>query len=93
MVVGILQLEIRLFFSNSLKDKRRIIKSIICRIRKNFNVSISEIGHHNLWRSSQLGIAFLTTQTKFSYQVLNKIIDFLQREKGILIVNSKMEIL
>ncbi|NQS88421.1 DUF503 family protein [Patescibacteria group bacterium] len=65
----------RLFSSNSLKDKLKICH--FCRIRKHFNVSISEIEYQKL----SVKYSFLTTQTKFSYQVMNKIIDFLQQEK------------
>jgi len=40
---------------SSLKDKRKIINSIITRIRKRFNISISEVEYHNLWQRSILG--------------------------------------
>ncbi|MCD6574314.1 DUF503 domain-containing protein, partial [Candidatus Aerophobetes bacterium] len=50
MVVGTLELQIRLLYSNSLKDKRRIVKSLIARIRNNFNVSIAEVGDYSLWK-------------------------------------------
>jgi len=43
--------------SSSLKDKRQVIQSIINRIRKRFNVSISEVDHHDLWQRSALGWA------------------------------------
>ncbi|TEU02525.1 DUF503 family protein, partial [Candidatus Aerophobetes bacterium] len=39
MVIGVLELDIRLFSPNSLKDKRSIIKRLISRVRNTFNVS------------------------------------------------------
>ncbi len=93
MVIGILELEIKLFFSDSLKDKRRIIKSLIDRIRNNFNVSVSEIRHQDLWQRAGLGIALLTTEGKFAQSILSKIVDFIKKDKKISLIDSKMEIM
>ncbi len=43
--------------SSSLKEKRKTIQSIIARTRKRFNISIAEVGHHDLWQRSTLGFA------------------------------------
>ncbi|MDD2509793.1 MAG: DUF503 domain-containing protein [Syntrophomonas sp.] len=49
----------QLFFphSSSLKEKRKVIHSIIARIRKRFNVSISEVEHQDLWQRSTIGFS------------------------------------
>ena len=93
MVIGILELEIKLFSSDSLKEKRRIIKSLIDRIRNNFNVSVSEIRHQNLWQRAGLGIALLTTEGKFAQSILSKIVEFIKKDKKISLIDSKMEIM
>ncbi len=93
MKVGILEVDIRLFSCNSLKDKRRIVKSIISRLRNNFNVSVAEIGNHDFWQRTCLGIAFLSSNTGYSNKVLDKILDFLNKEKEIFIIDFKKEIL
>lgn len=93
MVIGILELEIKLFSSDSLKNKRRIIKSLIDRIRNNFNVSVSEIRHQDLWQRAGLGIALLTTEGKFAQSILSKIVDFIKKDKKISLIDSKMEIM
>ncbi len=93
MVIGILELEIKLFFSDSLKNKRRIIKSLIDRIRNNFNVSVSEIRHQDLWQRAGLGIALLTTEGKFAQSILSKIVDFIKKDKKISLIDSRMEIM
>jgi len=93
MVVGTLELQIRLVSSNSLKDKRRIVKSLISRIRNNFNVSIAEPGAYSLWSSARIGIAFLSSDTVYSNKVLDKILDFLEKEKDFFIIEHRKEIL
>jgi uncharacterized protein YlxP (DUF503 family) len=44
MIVGTLSIKVVMRNSRSLKDKRRIIKSLKDRIRNKFNVSVSETG-------------------------------------------------
>jgi len=44
MVVGVLQIELEIPEAQSLKDKRRVIKSLKDRIANAHNVSIAELG-------------------------------------------------
>ncbi len=71
MVIGVLELDIRLFSPNSLKDKRSIIKRLISRIRNTFNVSVSEIGYQDLWQRALVGVALITTEKSFAQRVLS----------------------
>jgi uncharacterized protein YlxP (DUF503 family) len=52
-----MQVQLSIPASHSLKEKRMVVKSVKDRIRHRFNVSISEIGDHEQWNSSVLGIA------------------------------------
>lgn len=64
--------------SQSLKGKRSVIKSLITRIRKDFNVSISEIAYQNVWQRTMFGIAVVTNEYKYGEQVMleiQKVID------------------
>ena len=44
-------------YCSSLKEKRKLINSLISRIRKRFNISISEVGGHELWQRSSIGFS------------------------------------
>lgn len=55
VVYGIIDL--RLLYSGSLKEKRRIVQAIIARIRSKYNISISEVDYHDLWQRSLIGFA------------------------------------
>jgi len=93
MIIGILELDLRFFSGNSLKEKRRLLKRLIFKIRNNFNVSVSEIGHQDLWRRTELGISLITTEMRFAQKVLNKILGLIEEERDISLINSKMEFL
>jgi len=93
MIIGILELDIRFFSGNSLKEKRRLLKRLIFKIRNNFNVSISEIGHQDLWQRTELGVALITTEKRFAQSVLSKILELVKKERGISLINSQVEFL
>ncbi len=62
-ILGLLQLDIFIRDSQSLKDKRSIIKSLKDTIRKKFNVSIAETGELDKWAKSQISISKVSNQS------------------------------
>ncbi len=57
MVVGILTIAIFLPESHSLKDKRRVLKSLKDRLRSKHNISVAEVDGQELWQRATVGIA------------------------------------
>ena len=78
MVVGTLSVRLMTRDARSLKDKRRIIKSLKDRIRNNFNVSISEIGLQDNRQHCVLGIAMVGTNRRHVNGVLSTIANSLR---------------
>ncbi len=93
MVVGVLILELYIPDSGSLKGKRKEIKSIKDRLRKSFNVSVSEIDNHDLWQRSSLGIAVAGGEVSFVQETLDRLRNFLERNWAHLILNISTEVL
>lgn len=57
MIVGISVFELHLPSSRSLKDKRRVVKSLVDRIHQRFRVSVAETGFQDLHQRSEISIA------------------------------------
>ena len=57
MIVGISVFELHLPSSRSLKDKRRVVKSLVERIHQRFRVSVAETGFHDLHQRSEIAMA------------------------------------
>ncbi|MGB2754873.1 MAG: DUF503 domain-containing protein [Phycisphaerae bacterium] len=93
MVVGILQVRIMIRDAQSLKDKRRIVKSLRDRIRNRFNVSVSEVDSLDLRQQATLGIALATNDPVFADQVLAKVVDLVRATPGASLVDYETEIL
>ena len=92
MIIGILKLDVYIPTSSSLKDKRRITKSLITRLRNNFNISISEIDYQDLWQRTLLGVGMVANGNIRIHQSFSKIINFVEKEKEVYLIASKEEI-
>lgn len=93
MIVG--KLEVELFFGEcqTLKDKRRVLKSIIQRIKGKFNVSIAEVGGQDTWQRSVLGIVCVSNETAQVQSILSNVTNFLELHQQARVINIKTEIL
>lgn len=69
-------LKVRLFIPgvDSLKEKRRILKSLLTRLQNDFNAAIAEVGDNDVYRSALIGIALVSNSTTFVHQMAAKII-------------------
>lgn len=73
MIIGVLVIEILIYSSSSLKEKRFVIKSIKDRIKNKFNVSVAELRFQDKWQRSEIGIALIGNKQSFVEESLQKI--------------------
>ncbi len=83
MVVGVCTLELEIPASQSLKDKRHVVRSVIARVRQasRFNVSIAEVDSLNSWQRATLGIVCVSSDEKYAHGLLEKVIDNIERSR------------
>lgn len=93
MIVGVCTVEILIYDTNSLKDKRHVIKSMIGRIKSRFNVSISEVGNNDKWQSSIIGFSCVTNETHHANSVISNVLNFIERDNRVEISHHSIEIL
>jgi uncharacterized protein YlxP (DUF503 family) len=91
MIIGVCIIELYLADSGSLKSKRQVLRKLKERIKGAFNVSISEIDHHDLWQRAALGVAIVSTDVRFANRVLCKVVDFIGKESRAEILDWKIE--
>jgi uncharacterized protein YlxP (DUF503 family) len=78
MVIGILRFDLYIEGARSLKDKRQILKGLIQRVKSRFNnVSISEVGSHDLWQRATIGISFVSNETAYVNSILDQVMGFI----------------
>jgi len=93
MVIGVCHLDLLIRGNNSLKEKRRILKRIIERVKNKFNVSVAEVGNHDLWQSSQIGFCMVGNDKRFINSSLDKVIRFIEEINSTEIIKSEIEVL
>jgi len=77
MHVGICRIRFRLPENGSLKDKRRVIKSITSRVANKFNVSVAEVDDQDLWQLATIGIACVSNDKRHANEILSKVVDYI----------------
>jgi len=93
MVVGLLQLWIRIPDAMSLKDKRRAIKSVKDRIANRFNVSVAEVGLLESRREAELGVAIVSNDSNHAQSCLSKVVNLVQSRVKLELLDYSIEML
>ena len=87
MTTTICNIEIYIYESNSLKDKRKVLKSLINRLRERYNISISETDYNEKWNRALISVAHISNSGVMGEKTIDKIIDFIERDGRVEIVN------
>lgn len=93
MVVGSLKIEFRLTDNRSLKGKRKVVRSMVDKVKSRFNVSIAEVGSNDKWQKIELGVSAVGNDRRHIDSSLNHILSFLESLYLAEIVHTEMEIL
>jgi hypothetical protein len=91
MVIGVLQIDLRLHAPQNLKQKRGIIQKILTRCRNRFPASCAEIGHQDLWQRSLLGFAVINISEQVVAPILARIEDEILDNSEVDLINADME--
>ncbi|MCX6004197.1 MAG: DUF503 domain-containing protein [Chloroflexi bacterium] len=93
MNIGVCRLKIHIPESQCLKDKRHIVKSLVSRLKKQFNISIAEVDDHDLWQMTTIGIACVSNHNSQVDEIINSVISTVNRDyPTIEIVEKEIEI-
>jgi len=94
MHVSVCQIELRLPENQSLKGKRRVIKSIITRLQNRYKVSVAEVDNQNLWQLATLGIACVSNHRRHADETLSNVVKFIvQNYPDVELLSSEIETL
>jgi hypothetical protein len=92
MVVGSLKIELCLPENRSLKGKRKVVKSMVGKVKSRFNVSIAEVGSNDKWQRIELGVTAVGNDRRHIDSSLSHILSFLDSLYLAQIVNTEIEI-
>lgn len=78
MVVGAARVELHVHASHSLKEKRGAVRSIVRRVRNEFNVAVAEVAGQDTWQRAVLGLAAVGHDAGSVRAVLERVVEFIE---------------
>ncbi len=92
MVVGALKLRLRVYGTGSLKEKRRILKSIKDKLL-NMNVAVAEVEDHDKWQAAGIGVAVVSNEAGYVNSVIDRVMDVVDSYHDVEVLDSQFEII
>ena len=93
MVVGMGIVTFRIHGCRSLKEKRRIVKSLVRQVQNNFNVSVAEVGAHDIYQKAEIGFSLVGTDQRVINSKSDKILNWWDNSGLAEIIDSDLEII
>jgi uncharacterized protein YlxP (DUF503 family) len=86
MVIGVGSWDLSLPDCRTLKEKRRVVKSLKERLQHRFHVSVAETRHQDVWSRAELTAAVVTTDRSQADSILDKLDAFVERDRRAVIL-------
>lgn len=77
--------------SRSLKDKRRVVKSLKERLRNKFNVSVAELEALDSRTQAVLGVAMVSNEKVHLESTMSQILNFIDQQSAADLVSQEIE--
>jgi len=89
MILAGLEVTLRLFEVYSLKEKRRIVKSIVDRMHNRFNVSSAEVAEMDNLNKAVVGFAVVSNNQKITDKVLQNVVNEIDQFYEVEIISTE----
>jgi len=93
VVVGVLKVELFIGEADSLKDKRRVLKSLLDRLKKRFNIAAAEVGNQDVWQRSTLGITCVSNDAAHIQKIMATVVRFIENQGNLQVIDYSTEVL
>lgn len=77
---------------DSLKEKRRIIKSLMARLQNKFNISIAEVEENDRHRTAVIGAAVVSNDAAFGDSVMAQVVNQVQSSSDAILADYSTEV-
>ena len=78
MVIGACNVELYLPGNGSLKGKRSILKPILARLRREFNLASAEVGYNDVWQSAEIAFVTVANDPGRVHSVLERAVHWIE---------------
>ena len=92
MVIGFGTITLRLDECHGLKEKRKIIKSIVARSKNGFNAAVAEVDFNDIHQRAKIGFALVGNDRRTINSQIDKLLAFIYRMALAEIIDTETEI-
>lgn len=78
--------------NDSLKGKRKVVKSLVEKVRHKFDAAVAEVGDNDLWQKAQIGVALVGNDSQLLSTRLDQIMKFMENQHLAEIIDSQVEL-
>ena len=93
MVVGVGCMTFRIHQCGSLKEKRKVVKAIVARIRNHFNASVAEVADNDIYQRAVIGVCMVGSDRRLINAKLDKLFNFADDLGLAEMIDSELEII
>jgi len=93
VTIGVLHIDLLIPGARSLKDKRRVVKSLKQQMRNRFNCSVAETDYHDVWQRARISICVVSNESRHANTQLNEIVRFASSKNGAEMADYQIEML
>ena len=93
MVVGVGCMIFRLHQCRSLKEKRKVVKAIVARVRNHFNASVAEVADNDIYQRIVIGVSLTGNDRQLINAKLDKLFNFAEDLGLAEMIDSQFEII
>jgi uncharacterized protein YlxP (DUF503 family) len=88
MKVATCVITLQLYGSDSLKAKRRVLKPILSRLTRQFNVAVAEVDYHDSWQTSRIALVTVGNDVGYLHGLLEKIVAWIEDNRPDLTIDQ-----
>lgn len=81
MVIGSCVIKLSLEGVGSLKEKRRILKSLLTRLSQKFNVAVAEVDYQDVWQTAMIGLVTVGNDGGHLHGLLEKAVSWIEQTR------------
>ncbi len=81
MVIGVCTIHLNIPMAFSLKDKRQVIRSVIARLRNEFNLSVAEVGNQEIWNEAIIAAVAVSSDADYAHGLLMRVVQWVENAR------------
>ncbi len=92
-VIGLLEIDLSIQMSHSLKAKRGVLAHVMNDLRKSYPLTIAEVGDHDVWGRAGLAAVTISNDSSVVESILNDAVRHLERSREVELVHFEIRLI